>query len=52
MAIPSSPGDHAAVEAVARLLGDFALLLHPTFAPPRHVGGVEVFLGERLARLE
>src|ERR1035437_7451806 len=49
---PQQSGDHAAVEAVARLLGDFALLLHPTGAPPRHVGGLEVFLGERLARLE
>src|ERR1035437_9868615 len=49
---PQQSGDHAAVEAVARLLGDFALLLHPTGAPPRHVGGVEVFLGERLARLQ
>src|ERR1039458_5858383 len=46
------PGDHAAVEPVARLLGNLALFLHPTGAPPRHVGSVEVFLGERLGRLE
>src|ERR1035437_7758188 len=49
---PQQAGDHAAVEAVARLLGDFALLFHPTGAPPRHVGGVEVLLGKGLARLE
>ncbi len=45
-------GDHAAMEAVARFLGDFAFFFDPTGAASDYVSGFEVFPGERLARLE